>query len=136
MPIACKACGFLLGLENRVFQHSMDHANKITGVPYIQSECKPCHNRLARVRGKLKKAYPAPVAGAPCACCGAVRKLHIDHCHRTDRFRGWVCAHCNTMIGLAGESRTGLQNGIRYLERSCDELSAESSLENNAIKHS
>ena len=34
------------------------------------------------------------------------------------------------MIGLAGESRTGLENGIRYLERSHDELSAESSQEN------
>ena len=39
------------------------------------------------------------------------------------------------MIGLSGESRMGLENGIRYLERSHDErshdeLSAESSQEN------
>ena len=80
-----------------------------------KSDCKPCHNRLWRIRHKLKKAHPAPVAGTPCACCGAVRRLHMDHCHRTDRFRGYVCSHCNTMIGLAGESRTGLENGIWYL---------------------
>jgi len=118
MPTACKECGVLLDLTNRVFQHNMDHGNKISGIPYIKSDCKPCHNRLGRVRHKLKKAHPAPVAGTPCACCGAVRRLHMDHCHRTDRFRGYVCSHCNTMIGLAGESRTGLENGIRYLERS------------------
>jgi len=108
----------LLDEHNRVFCHNMDHGNKISGIPYIKSDCKPCHNRLGRVRHKLKKAHPAPVAGTPCACCGAVRRLHMDHCHRTDRFRGYVCSHCNTMIGLAGESRTGLENGIRYLERS------------------
>ena len=129
MPIACKACGVPLCLENRVFQHTMEHANKITGVPYIKSECRPCHNRLARVRGKLKKVYPAPVAGTPCACCGAVRRLHMDRCHRTDRFRGYVCSHCNTMIGLAGESRSGLENGIRYLERSSTDTPDSISLE-------
>ena len=53
----------------------------------------------------------------------------MDHCHRTDRFRGRVCSHCNTMIGLAGESRTGLKNGIRYLERSGTESHDNSSLE-------
>jgi len=40
------------------------------------------------------------------------------------------------MIGLAGESKTGLENGIRYLERSRDELSAEGSQETNAIEYS
>ena len=124
MPTACKECGVLLDLTSRAFQHSTDHGNKISGVPYIKSDCRPCHNRLGRVRSRLKKTHPAPVAGTPCACCGAIRKLRLDHCRRT------VCAHCNTMIGLAGESKTGLENGIRYLERSRDELSAEGSQEN------
>ena len=115
MPTPCKHCGVLLGATNCVFQHSMNHGNKITRVPYIKSDCRPCHLRLARVRRKLKKAHPAPPAGTPCTCCGAVRRLHIDHCHRTDRFRGWICSHCNTMLGLAGESRAGLENGINYL---------------------
>ena len=63
----------LLGLTNRVFQHSMDHGNKISSVPYIKSECRPCHNRLGRVRNRLKKthalfllqALPVPAA-EPC----------------------------------------------------------------------
>jgi len=118
MPTACKHCGELLSTSNCVYQRNMDHGNKITGVPYIKSDCRPCHLRLARVRNKLKKAHPAPPAGTPCTCCGAVRKLHLDHCHRTDRFRGWICSHCNTMLGLAGESREGLENGINYLVRS------------------
>ena len=118
MPTACKNCGELLGASNCVYQRNMEHGNKITGVPYIKSDCRPCHLRLQRVRNKLRKAHPAPPAGTPCTCCGAVRKLHMDHCHRTDRFRGWICSHCNTMLGLAGESKVGLENGINYLVRS------------------
>jgi len=119
---SCKECGVVIDERNRVFCHSMDHANKYSGNPYIKGDCRPCHNRLGRVRHQLKKAHPAPVAGTPCTCCGAVRKLHIDHCHRTDKFRGWICANCNTMLGLAGESRRGLEAGIRYLERSDTDL--------------
>ena len=115
---SCKECGVVIDERNRVFCHSMDHGNKISGNPYIKGDCRPCHNRLGRVRHQLKKKHPAPAAGTPCTCCGAVRKLHMDHCHRTDKFRGWICSHCNTMIGLAGESVRGLEAGILYLERS------------------
>jgi len=55
----------LLEVTNRVFQHSMDHGNKITGAPYIKSDCRPCHNRLARVGSKLKKSHPAPLQAPP-----------------------------------------------------------------------
>jgi len=50
----------------------------------------------------------------------------MDHCHRTDRFRGWICSHCNTMIGLAGESKVGLENGINYLVRSDTDVPSRS----------
>ena len=40
------------------------------------------------------------------------------------------------MIGLAGESPAGLQEGIRYLERSRTETPDGISLEINDIKHS
>ena len=123
----------LLDERNRVFSHKMDHGNKISGAPYLKSDCRPCHNRLGRVRHKLKKSHPAPPSGTPCACCGAVRELHMDHCHQTDRFRGYVCAHCNTMIGLAGESRRSLENGIRYLERSSADADDSASLETECL---
>jgi hypothetical protein len=37
--------------------------------------------------------------GGGCAICGTemcgVNRLHIDHCHRTNRNRGILCAMCN-----------------------------------------
>lgn len=32
------------------------------------------------------------------------RKLHLDHCHATGRFRGWLCSRCNHALGLLEDS--------------------------------
>ena len=53
-----------------------------------------------------------------CAICGVrpKRKLHIDHCHSTGRFRGLLCSSCNTGIGLLRDSPAILRSAINYLE--------------------
>src|SRR6516164_3935627 len=44
---------------------------------------------------------PRPDDGL-CECCGSLTFLfHLDHCHKTGKFRGWVCIGCNTGTGLA-----------------------------------
>jgi hypothetical protein len=36
-----------------------------------------------------------------CQCCGeSTVILHLDHCHETGVFRGWVCNGCNTGAGI------------------------------------
>jgi hypothetical protein len=44
------------------------------------------------------------------------RRLHFDHCHRTGRFRGWLCHHCNTGLGAARDNPEILRRMIDYLE--------------------
>lgn len=39
----------------------------------------------------------------------------IDHCHTTGKVRGLLCNYCNTMIGLAKDDPSILQNAIIYL---------------------
>ena len=44
-----------------------------------------------------------------CYLCGQkesslTRRLHLDHCHNTGRFRGWLCSNCNTALGLLKDS--------------------------------
>ena len=36
----------------------------------------------------------APKAAA-CEDCGRVTVVEYEHCHKTRRFRGWVCQPCN-----------------------------------------
>lgn len=58
-----------------------------------------------------------------CAICGRTREengkrkkmLAVDHCHKTNRVRGLLCAPCNSSIGLMQESPEILQKAIQYL---------------------
>ncbi len=55
-----------------------------------------------------------------CEICGRTsgsRKLSLDHCHATKKFRGWLCNSCNTILGMAGDNPDILKKIISYAER-------------------
>jgi hypothetical protein len=65
------------------------------------------------------------LAGRPrpdiCEICGGPsgdpkRGMHFDHCHKTGRFRGWLCRKCNLMLGHAEDDASRLRAGAAYLE--------------------
>lgn len=64
---------------------------------------------------------PLPTRPEPHACelCNKQSRipLHLDHDHKTGRFRGWLCFNCNTSIGKLGDTVEGLKRAIAYLER-------------------
>lgn len=57
-----------------------------------------------------------------CFICGVVEwdapksRLHIDHCHLTGRFRGWLCDRCNRGLGYFRDNPTLLEKSIEYLK--------------------
>lgn len=61
-----------------------------------------------------------------CAICGIYRpcavgtrktkRLCVDHCHRTNKFRGLICDSCNKLLGFAKDRPGILFNAIRYLK--------------------
>lgn len=44
-------------------------------------------------------------------------RLHLDHCHVTGRFRGFLCRGCNHAIGFAEDSPAKLRALAAYVER-------------------
>ena len=44
------------------------------------------------------------------------RGYAIDHNHETGEFRGILCLSCNTLLGMARESKKVLQKAINYLD--------------------
>jgi hypothetical protein len=63
------------------------------------------------------------LAGRPrpsaCEVCGrptGVKEIAFDHCHRTGRFRGWLCGGCNLAIGNVREDPERLRKLAAYLE--------------------
>lgn len=47
---------------------------------------------------------------------GKVRKMAVDHCHKTNKVRGLLCAKCNQGIGLLNDDIEVLKQAIKYLE--------------------
>jgi len=68
--------------------------------------------------GVPEAPYPAPAA---CENCTRPFKstfdTHLDHCHVTGKFRGWLCNKCNRGFGYFGDTLEGMKQGVRYLER-------------------
>lgn len=53
-----------------------------------------------------------------CFICEKVvgRSVHLDHDHKTGEFRGFLCHHCNGLLGFAGDDPELLLRAIDYLE--------------------
>jgi hypothetical protein len=58
--------------------------------------------------------------GGRCAICEGKRsyQLHVDHCHKTGRIRGLLCAACNKrLLPAAKDNPEVLLNAVDYIER-------------------
>lgn len=53
-----------------------------------------------------------------CGICQITMDVpRIDHNHSTGYIRMLLCGHCNTLLGMAKENITILQNAIQYLKK-------------------
>jgi hypothetical protein len=61
------------------------------------------------------------IAGRPkpsaCEICHKkAKKICFEHCHKTGKFRGWICSRCNFILGII-ESPSYLKPFVKYLKR-------------------
>lgn len=58
-------------------------------------------------------------AGSQCPICLQTpeARLVLDHDHTTGAVRGFICAKCNTALGMAGDSASRLRKMAEYLEQ-------------------
>lgn len=91
-------------------------------------------NRVkVRARMRLKAGLPPPSRPEPsiCEACGNPpggrwKTLHLDHCHVSGVFRGWLCHSCNTGLGQIGDTLEALEKIRTYLLTNSDCLSKQS----------
>jgi Recombination endonuclease VII len=50
-----------------------------------------------------------------CAICREIKRLVVDHCHRSGQRRGLLCHKCNSGLGYFSDSKSLLMNAITYL---------------------
>ena len=64
---------------------------------------------------EYKKLFSVPF----CRICGNKRtekhRLHIDHCHETDKIRGILCKGCNQGLGKFKDNPELLKKAVAYL---------------------
>ena len=112
---ACCHCG-----ELRAYSHFIIwRKNASMTKNYYSKNCEPCIKREQAKLRAIKKLFPVPKAGTPCACCGRIDCLFADHDWSIDdpksSFRGWICKSCNVGIGHLSDSLAGVQKAAKYL---------------------
>ena len=83
--------------------------------------------QLANYKGKLKLNYDMTKEEyelrleqqqGRCALCFSFRgkkKLSVDHCHKSGKFRGLLCNKCNLALGMFGDSIEWIDRAREYL---------------------
>lgn len=74
-----------------------------------------CNKRRRYKKYGVTEEIVAPLMLLGCKVCKSKERLHVDHCHKTGKFRGILCAKCNKALGLLNDSTEQLQNMINYL---------------------
>lgn len=70
------------------------------------------YNKLLVDQNNVCKICLSPETGT---VRGRIKPLAVDHCHKSGKIRGLLCARCNTFIGLAKENTSILNSAIVYL---------------------
>tara|TARA_R100001129_G_C5204711_1_gene214891 strand:+ start:264 stop:710 length:447 start_codon:yes stop_codon:yes gene_type:complete len=91
--------------------------------------CRSCENYLRKFRRNLRNTYGDPPKDYSCPICkGTVDTLNeniggkhagfwaVDHCHETEKFRGWLCHMCNITLGGFKDDIKLMERAIRYLK--------------------
>ena len=105
----CNKCNETLGFD----QFNKHRFNK----DGLDSTCKKCYSAAQNIKNRLKVGFSMYKPDS-CECCGTSDvKLDLDHCHETDKFRGWLCTNCNVGISRLGDNKTGVAKALDYLNK-------------------
>jgi hypothetical protein len=86
----------------------------------LDSRCKSCVKKEAKIRQKLhKKSPPKPDS---CVICKRTpdnfitpNKWHLDHDPDLKYIRGWLCENCNMASGKMGDNMQTACNWMAYM---------------------
>ena len=72
--------------------------------------------RASKKRAKARKAGGREKPSVCDVCAQPSWRMVFDHCHATERFRGWLCYGCNVALGHVKDNPETLRALADYLE--------------------
>jgi hypothetical protein len=106
--------------QERIDQIRLSFPRKRLGAKPVFSPEEAIERRKATVR----RARYRHVAGITdltepdkCEICGRGGKICLDHDHKTNAFRGWICDDCNIALARVREDVNVLNAMIKYIEK-------------------
>lgn len=123
--------------KNREAARTATNAWSKTDIGKLKQEISSLHRKLSdqkrvtKLNTEKSRRYlklPTPTRAEPevCEICGNrpdVFHLCVDHCHKTGKFRGWLCRSCNLGLGNLKDSTELLEKAAKYLRITDVELS-------------
>jgi len=103
----CRRCGEKKEIEEFPLFSGPTNGRKNT--------CSTCCKSLSVLRRKLKEENPPPVAGNCPICNTHTTEWILDHCHFSEKFRGYICNNCNLALGRFNDDEKLLRKAIDYL---------------------
>lgn len=107
----CRSCG------------SKNTKNWRASLPVKERKDMERYSQLKTKYGLTKEAYSNLLEKQNYVCAICFRepeekqKLHVDHCHKTNKIRGLLCKNCNYALGYFQDNIDSLFSAVRYLEK-------------------
>lgn len=96
-------------------------AQYVKDLAYSKSHKRKPHVRAHtyKIDAARKLAKQEKLAGRPrpntCEICSNVGRIVWDHCHNSNKFRGWLCDKCNSILGYVNDDPVLLEKLAVYL---------------------
>ena len=115
MLVECIQCN---ELKNQIHYTVNPHLDRF-GRKKIKNICRECELFNNKIVYELKKIHgPAP---NECMLCESViksgKKADLDHNHKTNEYRGWLCHEHNLGLAKFQDDPFELIKGIKYLSK-------------------
>lgn len=107
---------------------NIDHLKKIRKEYWDRNKDKTKNKFLVSTYGISLENYTklSDMQLGLCAICrkpeegtikGILKKLAVDHCHKTKKVRGLLCNNCNMALGLFKDDENLLLSAVLYLRK-------------------
>lgn len=110
----------LLAKQKKKYAANRDEINKKQRAAYHRK----MRDNPDAMRAAVRRRQGLPEATRPqpkrCEACGGKSSkgsICLDHCHKRNVFRGWLCDRCNRALGILRESIPAFKACIKYLRK-------------------